>query len=69
MGRVSPAGNDPPLPLGKMRAAKKLIELRIAQLRFTEAEAGALYIVLGELYIQQGALSKAQACLNKRSPD
>jgi len=29
---------DPPFPLAKMRAAKKLIELRTSQLRFTEEE-------------------------------
>lgn len=30
---------DPPFPLAKMRAAKKLIELRVSQLRFTASEA------------------------------
>jgi LuxR family transcriptional regulator, maltose regulon positive regulatory protein len=34
---------DPPFPLAKMRAAKKLFELRISQLRFTEAEVKAYF--------------------------
>jgi LuxR family maltose regulon positive regulatory protein len=33
---------DPPLPLGSLRAAGEVLEIRAAQLRFTEAEAGAL---------------------------
>jgi len=33
---------DPPLPLGSMRAAGEVLEIRAAQLRFSEAEAGAL---------------------------
>ena len=33
---------DPPLPLGSMRAADEVLEIRAAQLRFSEAEAGAL---------------------------
>jgi len=34
---------DPPFPLAKMRAAKKLIELRTAQLRFTEEEVRVFF--------------------------
>ena len=34
---------DPPFPLAKMRAAKKLIELRISQLRFTEEEVKTFF--------------------------
>lgn len=34
---------DPPFPLAKMRAAKKLLELRTAQLRFTEEEARVFF--------------------------
>ena len=33
---------DPPLPLGSMRAAGEVLEIRAAQLRFSEVEAGAL---------------------------
>jgi LuxR family maltose regulon positive regulatory protein len=33
---------DPPLPLGRMRAAAEVTELRAAQLRFSDREAGAL---------------------------
>ncbi len=48
---------DPPFPLAKMRATKKLIELRISQLRFTEKEVKAyfsqqLHILLEEEQIQ-----------------
>lgn len=34
---------DPPFPLAKMRAARKLIELRISQLRFTEEEVKTFF--------------------------
>jgi LuxR family maltose regulon positive regulatory protein len=34
---------DPPFPLAKMRATKKLMELRISQLRFTEEEVKAYF--------------------------
>lgn len=48
---------DPPFPLAKIRATKKLMELRISQLRFTEEEVKAyfsqqLHISLGEEQIQ-----------------
>ncbi len=48
---------DPPLPLAKMRAAKKLFELRISQLRFKEEEVKTylshhLHISLEEEQIQ-----------------
>jgi LuxR family maltose regulon positive regulatory protein len=33
---------DPPLPLGRLRAAGELLELRAAELRFSDGEAGAL---------------------------
>jgi LuxR family maltose regulon positive regulatory protein len=33
---------DPPFPLGSMRAAGEVLEIRAAQLRFSEVEAGAL---------------------------
>jgi LuxR family transcriptional regulator, maltose regulon positive regulatory protein len=33
---------DPPLPLGRMRARGELVEIRAADLRFTESEAGEL---------------------------
>jgi ATP/maltotriose-dependent transcriptional regulator MalT len=33
---------DPPLPLGSMRAAGEVLEIRAAQLRFSDTEAGAL---------------------------
>ena len=33
---------DPPLPLGSLRAAGEVLEIRAAQLRFSGAEAGAL---------------------------
>jgi LuxR family maltose regulon positive regulatory protein len=33
---------DPPLPLGSLRAAGEVLEIRAAQLRFSDAEAGAL---------------------------
>ncbi len=35
--------SDAPLPLGRARARGKLVELRAADLRFTEAEASALF--------------------------
>lgn len=35
---------DPPFPLAKMRAAKRLFELRISQLRFTEEEAKTYFL-------------------------
>lgn len=49
---------DPPFPLAKMRATKKLAELRISQLRFTEEEVKAyflqqLHISLEDDQIQQ----------------
>ncbi len=34
--------SDPPLPLARMRARREVIELRVADLRFSPAEAGAL---------------------------
>lgn len=34
---------DPPFPLAKLRAAKKLLELRISNLRFTEEEAKTFF--------------------------
>ena len=34
---------DPPFPLAKLRASKKLFELRISQLRFTEDEVRAFF--------------------------
>ncbi len=48
---------DPPFPLAKMRASRKLAELRISQLRFTEEEVKAyfwqqLHISLQEEQIQ-----------------
>lgn len=48
---------DPPFPLAKMRAAKKLKELRVSQLRFTAAEVRAyfsqqLHVSLEEKQIQ-----------------
>lgn len=49
---------DPPLPLAKMRSTKKLLELRISQLRFTEEEvqryfSQQLHISLKEEQTQQ----------------
>src|SRR5215467_14490253 len=41
---------DPPLPLGRLRAAGEVLEIRAAQLGFSDAEAGALLndsLVLG----------------------
>jgi LuxR family maltose regulon positive regulatory protein len=41
---------DPPLPLGRLRAAGEVLEVRAAQLRFSDVEAGALLndsLVLG----------------------
>lgn len=35
---------DPPLPLAKLRADKKLLELRISQLRFTEEEVKLFFL-------------------------
>ncbi len=35
---------DPPFPLAKLRAGKKLFELRISQLRFTEEEVNAFFL-------------------------
>lgn len=37
------AREDPPLPLAKLRAAGKLLEVRISQLRFTDEEARAYF--------------------------
>ena len=34
--------SDPPLPLGRLRATGSMVELRMADLRFDEQEAGAL---------------------------
>ena len=34
--------SDPPLPLARLRARGQLAELRVAELRFTPAEAGQL---------------------------
>ena len=49
---------DPPLPLAKMRAGKKLLEVRISKLKFTEGEVKAyfsrqLQIPLEEAQLQQ----------------
>src|SRR5262249_10207403 len=35
-------GGDPPLPLGRLRAAGEVLEIRAAQLRFSDAGARAL---------------------------
>ncbi len=48
---------DPPFPLAKLRASKKLFELRISQLRFTETEVRTFFLqqpnlVLEELQLQ-----------------
>lgn len=48
---------DPPFPLAKMRASKKLLELRISKLRFTDEEARdyfsqQLHITLEESQLQ-----------------
>ncbi len=49
---------DPPLPLAKLRAAKRLLEVRISQLRFTDEEARAYFAThlsfpLKEMQLQQ----------------
>lgn len=35
---------DPPLPLAKLRADKRLLELRVAELRFTKEEVNAFFL-------------------------
>ena len=39
--------SDPPLPLARLRARGQLTEIRVAELRFTPAEAGELLAARG----------------------
>jgi len=47
---------DPPLPLAKLRASKRLLELRISDLRFTEKEAEAFFMQQLNLNLQEEQL-------------
>ena len=44
---------DPPFPLAKMRAAGKLLELRISQLRFTEEEVKEYFLQQLQISLQK----------------
>jgi len=52
---------DPPLPLARLRARGELLELRAADLRFTEAEAGAFLNEVMGLRLTPGHVAALEA--------
>jgi LuxR family transcriptional regulator, maltose regulon positive regulatory protein len=46
---------DPPLPLGRLRVRGRLVELRAAELRFTDQEAAALLREAAGIHLSEGA--------------
>ncbi len=56
-----PTRSDPPLPLARLRARGQLVELRAADLRFSEAEAGQFLNGLMGLGLDAGAVGVLEA--------
>ncbi len=52
--------SEPPLPLGRLRVRRELVEVRAAELRFTDDEAAALLNRSGELGLDAADIARLQ---------